>query len=195
MANFKRIGDIDIDTNDRKKILDIINHTPASIIKNNKIDKHNTGIYVQKVPVDLISGLCSLDYNTAEDLGYFKIDVLNSSAYKDIKDENHLNYILSKDPNWDLLDHKEIVENLYHIKDHFDIIQKTKPRSVEQLAMVLAMIRPAKRHLVGKSWDIIEKDVWVKSEKDVYAFKKSHATGYALLIVMQMNLMMENCDE
>ena len=56
--------------------------------------------------------------------------------------------------------------------------------------MILAMIRPGKRYLVGKSWEQIEKEVWVKT--DEYFFKHSHAIGYALAIVVQLNLICES---
>jgi DNA polymerase III alpha subunit len=66
-----------------------------------------------------------------------------------------------------------------------------KPRSVEQLAMVLALIRPGKRHLIGKIWPAVESEIWKLSNDGEYVFKKSHAIGYALAIVVQMNLMIE----
>ena len=65
-----------------------------------------------------------------------------------------------------------------------------KPTSVEQLAMVLALIRPGKRHLVGKSWTLIKRSIWDETD-DGYSFKKAHSVSYALAIVVQMNLMVE----
>jgi len=53
------------------------------------------------------------------------------------------------------------------------------------------MIRPAKRYLVGESWSKILNEVWLKPENDDYYFKKSHATAYAIAIVVQMNLICE----
>ena len=64
------------------------------------------------------------------------------------------------------------------------------PNSIEQLAMILSMIRPGKRYLVGNSWEVIEKDIWQKT--DGYFFKRSHAIGYATLIVVQLNLIVES---
>ena len=78
-----------------------------------------------------------------------------------------------------------------HVNGHGDILRATKPTSVEQLAAVLAMIRPAKRYLINKSWDQIMREVWVKPNTDEYFFKKSHATAYAIMIVAQMNLLCE----
>jgi hypothetical protein len=67
-----------------------------------------------------------------------------------------------------------------------------QPTSIEQLAAVLAMIRPAKRHLIGKDWQTVMKEVWTKPETNDYYFKKSHATAYAAAIVVQMNLICES---
>jgi DNA polymerase III alpha subunit len=66
-----------------------------------------------------------------------------------------------------------------------------KPQSIEQLAAVLAMIRPAKRYLIGKDWTEVMADVWVKPASDEYFFKKAHAIAYAHVIVVQMNLICE----
>jgi len=54
--------------------------------------------------------------------------------------------------------------------------------------MVLACIRPGKKHLIGRPWREIEQEVWVKTD-DAYSFKRSHAIGYAMAIVLQMNKM------
>ena len=37
----------------------------------------------------------------------------------------------------------------------------------------------------------IEADVWVKPNDDSYFFKKSHSYGYALAIIVQLNLICE----
>jgi hypothetical protein len=54
------------------------------------------------------------------------------------------------------------------------------------------MIRPAKRHLIGKDWTTVMTEVWTKPETNDYYFKKSHATAYAAAIVVQMNLICES---
>ena len=53
------------------------------------------------------------------------------------------------------------------------------------------MIRPAKRYLIGKDWTTVMTEVWTKPENADYFFKKSHATAYAVAIVIQMNLICE----
>ena len=88
--------DIDIDLLDRDKALDIIRHVPASIYKELKITKHNTGIYAQDIPIDPVTKFASLDYEVADKLGYFKIDFLNVSAYEGVRDEQHLIELMYK---------------------------------------------------------------------------------------------------
>ena len=80
---------------------------------------------------------------------------------------------------------------LFHVKGHGDILRRLKPTNIIQLASVLAIIRPAKRHLVDSSWDKIQSDVWVPPTDGTYYFKKSHAVAYAHAIVVQMNQLVE----
>ena len=83
---------------------------------------------------------------------YFKIDLLNNGIYNGIENETHLDKLLETEVNWSLFEHKEIVEQLFHIAKHFEIVKQHQPKNIEQLAMILAMIRPGKRYLVGKDW-------------------------------------------
>jgi DNA polymerase III alpha subunit len=183
--------DIDIDFLDRNQALKLFEHIPASRIDNGKLVKHNTGVYLHEVPVDAVSGLCQIPYEQAEDEKYFKIDFLNVGIYKGVRDEEHLVHLMNQEPLWDLLLQDDFVNLLFHLNGHGDIIRKTLPTSVEQLSAVLAMIRPAKRYLIGKDWTTIMTEVWTKPETGDYYFKKSHATAYAVAIVIQMNLICE----
>jgi DNA polymerase III alpha subunit len=183
--------DIDIDFVDRDQALKLFEHIPASRLDNQRLVKHNTGVYLHAVPVDAVSGLCQIPYEQAEEEKYFKIDFLNVGLYKGVRDEEHLVYLMNQEPLWDLLLQDEFVNLLFHLNGHGDIIRKTQPTSVEQLSAVLAMIRPAKRYLIGKDWTTIMTEVWTKPETGDYYFKKSHATAYAVAIVVQMNLICE----
>ena len=184
--------DIDIDFADRKKILDIIEHIPAAIKDGATFKKHNTGVYCHAIPYNPLTGAASLDYKSAEDRGYFKIDFLNVGIYKDVRDETHLTQLLEQEPLWDLLEQDEFTNLLFHVNGHGQILRKMKPRSIEELAMVLAMIRPAKRHLIGQDWNTVKSEVWVKPTNDEYFFKKAHAIAYAAAVVVQMNLICES---
>jgi DNA polymerase III alpha subunit len=183
--------DIDIDFADREKAIELFDCVVASRNEKGTLVKHNTGLYFHKVPVDPNNNLCEVAYEEAENLGYFKIDFLNVGLYKDIKNEQHLDDLMNREPLWDLLEQREFVDMLFHINGHEKILQTMKPKSISQLAAILAMIRPAKRYLIGKNWDDVLKEVWVKPENGEYYFKKSHATAYAVAIVVQMNLICE----
>jgi hypothetical protein len=179
--------DIDIDFADREKILNIIPHIRAR----RDHTHHNTGIYAQHIPYDPVNNIAGIDYKLAETRGYFKIDFLNLSVYKDIRDELHLKNLMETEPLWDLLEQQEFVDLLFHLNGHSSILKMNCPNSLEQLAAVLAMIRPAKKHLIGKSWTEIMSQVWTKPLNDEYYFKKAHAIAYAMAVVVQMNLICE----
>jgi hypothetical protein len=183
--------DIDIDFVDRNQILDIIKNIPASLDGNKK---HNTGVYVQPIPINPLTGNANIDYKTAEDRGYFKIDFLNVSAYQGVRNEDHLVQLLNTEPLWDLLHEKEVCDQLFHVNGYHTLLRTLNPRTIEELAMVLAMIRPGKKHLVPICQDYgfqaIKNDIWIKVE-DSYFFKQSHAISYAAVIVVQLNLICE----
>jgi hypothetical protein len=183
--------DIDIDFVDRDSALDLFKHIKASRPDDGKLVKHNTGVYLHEVPVNAIEDLCAVPYEEAEDRGYFKVDFLNVGIYKGVRDEAHLIQLMGTEPLWDLLLDDEFIQNLFHVNGHGSILRQSKPESIEQLAAVLAMIRPAKRYLIGKDWTTVMAEVWTKPENEDYFFKKSHATAYATAIVVQMNLICE----
>ncbi len=181
--------DVDIDFFDRDGVLKLFKHTPATIIKDDKVEKHKTGVYFHAVPEHPVTGHSTLDYKKAEDRGYFKIDCLNVSIYKDIKSEQELVELMIQEPDWDMLKDITVVDKLFHLNGHYKIVSKLEPRTIEQLAAVLAIIRPAKRHLMYKDWKDILAEVWVRPTDGSYFFKKSHAVAYAQAIVVQMNLL------
>jgi hypothetical protein len=184
-------SDIDIDFADREQALALLDVTPASILRDSKLVKHNTGVYATEIPVDPFSGLASLDYETAEDRGYMKLDLLNVHIYKQVKSEEHL-IKLMQDPDWAKLYDPKICQQLIHINNHYDTLLKM-PEPVDtiaRLAMFLAVIRPGKRHLIGRTWKDVGATVWDKVEGEYY-FKKAHSISYAQLVVVNMNLLAE----
>mgnify|MGYP003704647687 CR=1 FL=1 len=184
----KNLPDIDIDLYDRTRALMELQHHSASIETNGLRRKHNTGIYVQDIPTDHLN-VSTIPYERAEELGYFKLDLLNNSAYAGIDSLTLRNLLFKQEPNWDLLQEREIVQALPHIADHFPLVQGLNPRSVVQLAAVIAIIRPGKRHLANSSWEEIMDEVWKKPTDDSYYFKKSHSIAYALMIIMRLNFL------
>lgn len=181
--------DIDIDFADRNHILEKIEYRIATI---DETKKHNTGIYVTEIPHNVINNFATVNYKEAEERGYFKLDFLNVSIYKDVKDEEHLIRLMEKEPLWELLEHKEFVDLLFHLSGHSEICIKLKPKNIEQLAAVLAIIRPAKRYLLNEDWSTILSEVWTKPVDNKYFFKKAHAISYAVAITVHMNLICES---
>lgn len=189
-------ADVDIDFANRNEALKFLKHIKASRnvkLENNKleIDQHNTGVYMQDIPHDPVSMQSTIDYKSADARGYFKIDFLNASVYNDVKSEEHLIELMNREPIWDLLLNAEFSDMVFHLHGHSALLQKLKPRTVEQLAATLAIIRPAKRHLADKSWIQILEEVWIKPTDDSYYFKKAHAISYAVAVIVHMNVLCE----
>lgn len=184
-------SDIDIDVANRDIALSKLESIPASIIKNNNLIKHNTGVYFHSIPQDPVSGRSSLDYQEAEDRGYIKLDILNVSVYQMIKSEDHLLQLMNQEPEWDKLYDESYFSKLIHVNGHYDTLIKMPEAvsSIPRLAMFLSIIRPAKRYLIGRPWAEVAKTIWVKPEDGNYYFKKSHAIAYANLVVVNMNLL------
>ena len=183
-------SDIDIDFADRAEILNLIDHVPASILTDNIFRKHASGVYATDIPVDPFTGQASLDYDVAEDRGYVKLDFLNVNLYKQVKNEAHL-VELMKEPDWAKLYDPEVCAKLMHVNGHYDLLlQMPEPvDTIPRLAMFLAIIRPAKRHLAGKTWKEVALTVWDKPADDTYYFKKAHGIAYSNLVVVNLNLL------
>jgi DNA polymerase III alpha subunit len=169
-------------------VLNKLEHRVAKLTTNKK---HNTGVYVTEIPHTPTDNLATIDYKAAEQRGYFKLDFLNVSIYEGVKDEEHLVELMEKEPMWDLLEHDEFANQVFHLNGHGDILRQMKPKNVSQLAAVLAMIRPAKRYLIGKDWDTVMDEVWTKPTNNEYYFKHSHSVSYAMAVVVHMNLLCE----
>jgi hypothetical protein len=189
-------SDIDIDFPDRTRALSLLDHHPAGIVRDGNLIKHNSGIYVTAIPTDPFTGIASIDYKTAEERGYMKLDLLNVSLYTQIKDEAHLQQLMTQEPAWDQLYDPEFCAQLIHIGNHYDLLLKCPEavNTIPRMAMFLALIRPGKRHLVGKTWAEVARTVWDKDDEG-YAFKKAHGIAYSHLVVVNINLLRNSSDE
>lgn len=183
--------DIDIDFGNREDILKLIKHIPASMHRDGELVKHNTGVYVNPIPQNPLTGLSNIDYDTAEELGYMKLDLLNVHVYNQVRSNEHLDELCSRKPQWEKLKERDFVAKLIHLSNHFDVLQQHFPTTLDQLAMVLAIIRPSKRYLIGKRWREIAEQIWIKPDEG-YFFKKAHAVSYAQLVMVHMNLLTES---
>lgn len=188
----KFTSDVDIDFADRQQILNHIRYIGASIIdKNKSLQAHNTGVYVTEIPQDPESGRAALDYRDAEQRGYIKLDFLNVGVYQQIRNEEHLNELIAREPPWHRLYEPEFCAQLIHIGNHYETLIRMPEavNSIPRLAMFLAVIRPSKRNLIGLPWQDVAKTVWEKPTDDSYYFKRSHSVSYAQLVAVHMNLL------
>ena len=180
-------ADIDIDFADRELVLKLIQHTPA---RQSNGRKHNSGIYVTDIPVDPTTGCAAIDYETAEDRGYFKIDLLNMSVYGLVKDPAHYELMLTAQPPWAKLWTDSVwAEQLVHVGNYTELLRTMQPDSIPRMAAFISVIRPGKAHLQNRPWSEVFDSVWDGDLSRGYVFKKAHALGYAALVALHMSLL------
>lgn len=184
-------ADVDIDFADRKQILNLIKHVPARQENNGEIRKHNSGVFVTDIPLDPINNCSSIDYRDAEERGYFKIDFLNQSVYELIKDQEHYDRMLTKEPDWNRLLDAEFCQKVVHIGNYANLVAEMQPDSIPRMAAFIAIIRPGKAHLQKQSWDSVFASVWDGDNSHGFVFKKSHSISYAKLVALHINLLCE----
>lgn len=189
------IPDIDIDipiTTDIIKIFPL--WKKASLHNDKKISAHPCGFYPQDIPSYPLTNLASIPYEEAEKLGYIKLDFLHITVYDLLESREQIEELLKIEPNWELLQLPSVSNKLFQISKHADLLAICKPKSVIDLADILALIRPGKRNLLEtylKDRMLGRKLLYAKS-KDGYQFKRSHAVSYALVIVLQLHLVSKN---
>ena len=180
-------ADVDIDLPDRAELLKLIKHIPARLETGKP---HNSGVYVTSIPVDPVNNIASIDYNTADERGYFKLDFLNMSVYKLVKSPEHYQEMLDAVPPWDrLYTDPEWAKQLVHVGNYTDLLKSMRPNSIQRMAAFISIIRPGKAHLQNKPWADVFASVWDGDDSKGYTFKKSHALGYAMLVALHMNLL------
>jgi len=183
-------ADIDLDFADRNTVLNLIKHVPARQVDNGKVKKHNSGVYVTKIPRDIVNGCAAIDYETAEERGYFKLDFLNMHVYKLIQSPEHYEQMLATPPPWDRLwTDSKWASQLVHIGNYTDLLKSMKPDSIPRMAAFISIIRPGKAHLQNKPWGEVFAEVWNGDDSKGYTFKKSHSISYAVLVALHMNLL------
>lgn len=163
----------------------------ASMVKDNQLVKHPAGVYFQPIPVDPITRLAAIPYEQAEEIGYFKVDFLHLSLLDCFETKNQIRMLLNQEPDWSLLEDKSVVERLFQIHKHFELISQIKPRSVQELADCIAIIRPSKRQFLYaylKDQEKVRPFLYRKNNEDKSSFKMGHAISYALNVVLQLHL-------
>jgi len=180
-------ADIDIDFADRETVLKLIQHTPA---RQSNGRKHNSGIYVTDIPRDPFNNCAALDYETAEQRGYFKLDFLNMSVYQLVKDPAHYESMLITTPPWERLwTDREWARQLVHVGQYSKLLESMKPDNIQRLAAFISIIRTGKAHLQNKTWSQEFASVWDGDNSEGFILKKSHAISYSVLVTLHMNLL------
>jgi hypothetical protein len=183
-------ADIDIDLADRDQLLKLIKATPARQQNQGQARRHNSGVYPTDIPYDPVNACAAIDYESAEQLGYFKIDLLNMSVYQLIKSPEHYEEMIANDPPWERLwTDPQWAKQLVHVGNYFALLDKMKPDSIPRLAAFISVIRPGKAHLQNRPWAEVFETVWDGNDSRGFVFKKSHAISYAMLVTLHMNLL------
>lgn len=182
--------DIDIDIRSDFNPQTIFNSVVrASRVQNDNLIKHPCGVYFQTMPIDPFTNLAAIPYKEAEDLGFVKIDFLHLSILDRFKNKEELRSTLAKEVDWTLFEKEEVVKNLFQIGNYFWLVQKVKPKSIQELADILALMRPGKKDLLDKyleDKDAIREELYKKTEGG-YAFRRSHAVAYSMTIILDLH--------
>jgi len=184
--------DIDIDFNTLFSAKDIFpNAIRASMVQEGILRPHQVGVYFQPIPKDKITGLAAIPYDKAEDFGFLKIDLLHFSALDQLSSKEGVRELVRMPPDWNLLMVPSAVKKLAHIGSYYDLISTINPKSIQELADILALIRPGKAayledYLLDRA--VTRLELYKKPKDGKYYFKKSHAVAYAHTIVLQLHL-------
>ena len=184
-------ADIDMDFPTDFKPESVFKWTRASLPKNGYLSPHPCGVYPQDIPVDHVTKLSAIPYSEAEELGFIKLDMLHLSVYDHFKSREEITELLKIEPDWNILLIPEQQKKLFQLSNHGDVLTATKPKSIEELADVLALIRPGKKQLVKLYVvdKIATRRILYAKDESGYAFKKSHAIAYSMVIVLQLHLL------
>lgn len=182
--------DIDIDTRSKFDPINVFEQTiPASMVTPTGMTKHPVGVYFQRVNQSPFNLAC-VPYKIAPAFGMFKVDFLHLSLLDHFSSKDEVRQLASTDPDWRLLEDEGVVSSLFQLHGHFDVVDHIKPRSVQELADCIALIRPGKRQLVQRYHDnpTATRQELYKLPLPKGCFKKAHAIAYALNVIIQLHL-------
>lgn len=216
----KEVADVDLDVGDREKAFTIfpkavrasVLHTDNKTPDFPKLRPHPDGFYFQYVPVDAETGLSAFPYKQAEDFGYGKVDILSMHVYSMIESEEKLKELMNAPVDWNWFIDERFFKNedpsyqIAHLASWYWLCKMYPPKSVEDLATLIALKLPAKNYMIPKSagagqkytWEQITERIWGKRDDEPKCnskpFKKSHAVAYALLVVIHAQLIAKHLE-
>lgn len=162
----------------------------ASVLSEQKLTSHPCGVYPQAIPVDPVTGLSAIPYDAAEEIGYLKVDFLHLNVYQHFKSRAEIDQLLSQEPVWELLQLPSVQPKLFQLAKHGELLTELKPRSLEELADLMALIRPGKKNFLGlyKKDKVSARKILYAKDESGYSFKKSHSYAYAYVVWLQLHL-------
>jgi DNA polymerase III alpha subunit len=183
--------DVDIDCDPRFKPQTIFKSWPrATVLRDGKMTPHPCGVYPQKMAVDPVTGLAAIPYELAEDFGFLKVDFLHLSVYQHFKSREEIETLLKKEPDWNLMLLPSTHAKLFQLSKHGELVRDVKPKSLMEVADIMALIRPAKKHFIGlyKKDPVACRKILYAADESGYSFKKSHALAYSYVVWLQLHL-------
>lgn len=149
---------------------------------------HPSGIYLDTVPVDTMTGRCSISYDDPKCESFLKVDLLNNTIYDGFATKEDVLTAANEPIDWSLFMQQSVVERLPHLSKHFDVVQKVEPTHIEDLADILALIRPGKIELLDEylyyNRQQVRRKLYKRPLNGGMYFKKSHAIAYAVSIIV-----------
>lgn len=163
-----------------------------------KLVPHPSGYFLQSedlvmndIPVDPETGMTALSAKEGEEYGFFKVDLLTNTAYDQFRNKKDvLNAMDFSKFDWSVFLDKDVVEKLPHMGKNFSVVRQLQPQSVEDLADILALIRPGKIDLFDaylENRERTRKRLYKRPSNGGMYFKKSHAIAYAVMILVTLN--------
>ena len=152
-----------------------------------KLIPHPSGVFVDNMPEDPVTKLSAIPYDVGEAMGFVKVDLLSNTSYDRFRDKKEILECQERisEIDWSFIYDKDIMKTLPHIRDHQMMLKDLKPSSIDDLADVLALMRPGKLHLIDEykeNKESVRKRLYKKPQNGQVYFKKSHAYAYAMMI-------------
>lgn len=207
-----KLPDVDLEVYDPSRFYGSyakpFNGVRASKLEHGRMVYHASGLYFQHMPLSpnatKTRPMAAYPHAIAKSKGFMKIDLLSN---------RHLFWFGSglrrRDAYLDLLSHPEfpwdrfVLESLYgkgmnpkiaQLAKWFRFARMYPPKSVDDISVLVALVRPGKKHLQGKSLDDVRAGIWQDDNggSPDMVFKRPHAVATAMTVCLHMLCLLRN---